>query len=142
MAQGQSERPATLYLLLLGMLFQGLSGTAGGIGLVTDPTGARLTFSTEMLAGSPFEDFLIPGLFLTFALGIAPLIVAAGLGLGRGWAWAASLLVSLALLAWIVVEVLVVGVMWEPPLQQIYGGLGLLLLALTLSPSVRAHSRL
>jgi len=48
-----------------------------------------------------------------------------------------SLLVSVALIIWIGVEIWMVGYHTEPPLQLIYGLLGLILLVLVLMASVR-----
>ena len=45
-------------------VFNGLSALAGGYGLITDPTGKALQMGRSMLANSPFDDFLIPGLIL------------------------------------------------------------------------------
>lgn len=129
--------PASVYLLIVGLAFQGLSGLLGGIGLIVDPTGTLLQIPVEWLDGSPFESYLIPGLVLLLVLGIGPLAVLYGLWRRASWAWLGARLVSVALLVWIGVEVLVIGYQPEPPLQLIYGLLGVVLLAASLVPSVR-----
>jgi hypothetical protein len=126
-----------VYLLIVGLAFQGLSGLLGGIGLIVDPTGTLLQIPVEWLDGSPFESYLIPGLVLLLVLGIGPLAVLYGLWRRASWAWLGARLVSVALLVWIGVEVLVIGYQPEPPLQLIYGLLGVVLLAASLVPSVR-----
>jgi hypothetical protein len=136
----QSGRPALLYALIACLVFLGVGALAGGWGLTADPSGANLGFSTEWLSGSPFPDFLIPGLFLLLALGVAPLAAAVGLWRGARWAWRAALLISVALIAWIVVETMVIGYWSDPPLQLIFGALGVLMLALTSSPQVRRRT--
>ena len=45
-------------------VFNGLSALAGGFGLMGDPSGQSLQMDASMLAGSPFESFLIPGIVL------------------------------------------------------------------------------
>jgi membrane protein implicated in regulation of membrane protease activity len=55
----------------------------------------------------------------------------------RAWAWAGALGISGALIIWIGVEIAMVGYHADPPLQLIYGSLGVVLLILTLWPSVR-----
>jgi len=57
------------------------------------------------------------------------------------WAWTGALLVSTALIAWIGFEILMVGYHDDPPLQLIYGLLGLILLGLVMLPSVHRALR-
>jgi hypothetical protein len=135
----QRTRPVGLYLLILALLFQGLSGVAGGIGLIADPSGGNIKIPIEWLQGSPFNDYLIPGIILFFVLGIFPLIVLYGLWMGRSWSWFTALLVGLALIVWIVVEIIIIGYQPQPPLQLIYGILGVIILVLVFSPSVKRY---
>jgi uncharacterized membrane protein len=104
------KRPASLYALVLLMGFQGLSGVAGGFGLV-----------------------------LLTVLGLVPLAIAYGLWSRRTWSLAASVLVGLALLVWLAVEIAVIGYQSRPPLQLVYGVVGTAILLLALRPSVRDH---
>ena len=69
------SRPVNVYILMGSIVFQGLSGLLGGIRLVLDPTGESIQIPLSWLAGSPFDDYLIPGLILFFVLGIFPLVV-------------------------------------------------------------------
>lgn len=141
MSTSKPGRPASVYLLMAGLLFQGLSAVAGGIGLVTDPTGGNLQLPVRWLQGSPFNDYLIPGWILLLVLGMFPLIVLYGFWAGRAWSEPAALLVGLALIIWIGVEVLIIGYHSDPPLQLIYGLLGIAILVLALLPSVRRYAR-
>ena len=102
-----------------------------------DPSGDLLQMPLSMLAGSPFDTFLIPGIILFSILGIFPMIVFYGLWKRTNWAWTGALMVSAALIIWIGVEIWMVGYHPEPPLQLIYGLLGLFLLVLVMMPSVR-----
>lgn len=119
------------------LALQGLSGLAGGLGLVVDPSGEAIGLPLEWLQGSPFGDYLVPGLVLFTLLGIAPLVVASGLRRARPWAPDGALLVGIALITWIGVQVLVVGYRAEPPLQAVYGLLGVLIAVLAALPSAR-----
>jgi hypothetical protein len=131
----QQSRSITVYLLMAALLFQGLSGVAGGIGLV----GGGLQFPLSWLEGSPFDDYFIPGLILLVVLGIFPLIVFYGLWTRQYWGWLGALLVGLALIIWIVVEILIIGYQPQPPLQLIYGVLGVIIVVLGLLPGVRRY---
>jgi hypothetical protein len=84
------------YLLIVAVLFQGLSGVGGGVALLADPT---------------------------------------GLWRRRPWAWHGSVFVGASLVVWIAVQVAMVGYRGDPPLQAIYGGLGVAILALCLGRS-------
>ena len=53
------------------------------------------------------------------------------------WAWPGAFMVSIALITWIGVEIMMVGYLSEPPLQLIYGLIGVVLLGLMMLPSVR-----
>lgn len=129
--------PVSLWLLVAGLVFQGLSGLFGGGALMWDPTGALLQMPLDLLKGSPFATYHIPGLILFTVLGIGPLVVAVGLWRHQRWAWYGVVAVSGGLLIWIAVQIWMVGYHAEPPLQLIYGALGVALLILALRPSVR-----
>ena len=135
----QHTRPLTVNLLIGAILVQGLSGVAGGIGLVFDPSGESLGIPNSWLAGSPFADYLIPGVILLVLLGIVPLANLFGLWMRQYWGWLGALLIGFALLIWIGVEILIIGYQPQPPLQLIYGLLGVVTIILALLPSVRAY---
>jgi FtsH-binding integral membrane protein len=93
----------------------------------------------SLLHGSPFTDYLVPGLILVVVLGVFPLIVVYGLWSRHTWSWHAALMVGLALVVWIVVQILIIGYSSRPPLQLIYGLLGIVILALALLPPTRRY---
>ena len=136
------RRPLALRILPGLLLFQGLSGLAGGLGLMGDPSGEGLGLSMTLLEGSPFPDYLVPGLVLFMVLGIAPMVVARGVWVGHEASWIGALMVGAALMVWIAVQILIVGYHASPPLQALYGSLGLIILVLSLLGSVRGFPRL
>ena len=123
----------------------------GGIALVIDPTGNLLQMPLSNLEGSPFTNYLFPGLILLFLLGVVPAFVAFGLIRkpkwkwanklniynDQHWAWTYSLYVSIMLIIWIDVQIMLIG--YGAPIQIIYAFLGVLLLILTLIPGVKKH---
>jgi uncharacterized BrkB/YihY/UPF0761 family membrane protein len=131
------QQSYSLYLLIGLILFQGISGLFGGFALIIDQTGELLQMPLSMLDGSPFDTFLIPGIILLTVLGIFPMVVFYGLWKRSNWAWMGALTVSVALIIWIGVEIWMIGYHSEPPLQLVYGLLGVILLILTFIPSVR-----
>jgi hypothetical protein len=131
------RKPVAAYALMACLLFQGVSGMAGGLGLLMDPSGETLRIPLNWLEGSPFQDYTIPGLVLLVVLGIFPIAVLYGLWNGEGWGWTGAVLVGLALIVWLVVEIIVIGYQPDPPLQLIYGILGAAILVLTALSRVR-----
>lgn len=133
-----------LHRLLTGLLvFQGLSGLVGGIGLVIDPSGASLGFPLEWLEGSPFSSYLVPGLVLLLLLGLLPLLLSVALRRPLGWTYSASIGIGLILLIWLGVEIVIVGYQSEPPLQLVYGlvGMGIVVSASVLESRVQGDAR-
>ena len=113
----------------------GLSAVAGGVGLVMDPTGASLGMSTAWLDGSPFANFLIPGLFLLSVNGIGTLVGAVLSFRAYRYAGELAALLGVIMMGWITIQVLVIsggaGISWLQPFYFVVGlvefGLGLLL---------------
>ena len=58
------------------LVWLGVGALAGGIALMTRPDGSNMGFDTAILAGSPFPDFLVPGLILGGVFGVGSLVVA------------------------------------------------------------------
>ena len=94
-------------LVFLGLLALGAIG--GAAFMLAKPDGSLMGFSPEMLAGSPFPDFLVPGLILGGVFGIGSCVVIA-LGL-RGALIAPFLAFAIGCsqMAWIVIELAIIG---------------------------------
>ena len=92
--------------------------------LMLGPQGQILSMPTSQLSGSPFDTYFVPGLVPFTVLGVDPLLAAAS----AWWAhWSApllALLVGAGLLAWLAVEIAIIGYSNDPPLQPIYIALG------------------
>lgn len=145
------HKPIGLYLLILLLAVQSLGGVFGGISLIASPSGAIMQMHPSMLAGSPFADFLIPGLILLLALGVLPGILVYALirrpnwrwfgifNIYRGvhWAWTYSLYLGIMLVIWILVEI--VWIEYDL-LQTIFGLFGVAIIILTLLPANMRYS--
>ena len=116
----------------LGILqaFIGLGALGGGFMLVRDPSGSALELPMSLLEGSPFPDFLIPGLFLLAVNGVGSMI-GAGLSFARRrYAQEIAIVLGAILVAWIVIQVVIIcSVHWLHVLYFILGvvelGIGL-----------------
>lgn len=114
-----------ILMVLVG--FQGLSGLAGGIGLILDPSGKALSIPQEWLSNTLFDTYFIPGATLFVVLGIFPIASFGGLWKQKRWAISGSLITGIALMIWIAVEIYLIGYHSNPPLQLIYGTIGVLI---------------
>ena len=133
LTRGEPRRPSA-YLLMASLLFQGFSGLVGGAALTLDRTGSIMQLPLDWLQGSLFSDYRLPGVILFTVLGIFPLVALWGSWSRRPWSGAVSLIVGLALVIFIGVEISIIGYHPRPPLQVIYGLLGLAIVGLALRP--------
>lgn len=102
-------RPVAVWIVLALLAFLGVRGTLGGILFLLAPSGELVGESTASLAGTPFADYLVPGVVLFVLFGIAPLVVGVGLARRSRWAWQATLFLAIALTVWVLVEAAVIG---------------------------------
>jgi len=148
-----ARRPAAATALIVVLLVQAVGAMGGGGALIASPDGGLMKMPVSSLAGSPFPDYLVPGIVLFVVLGLGPLLTAvallrrpAGGALaalnpvrGQHWGWTSSGIVGVALLIWIAVEVTIIPFSF---LQPAYAAVGAAIVALTLTPSVRRFYRL
>jgi hypothetical protein len=121
-------------------LIQAIGAIGGGIGLVRDPV-KNIGLSVSLLEGTPFKDYLIPGLVLLIVVGLFSLLVFAGLI--RRWkpAWWLALASGGALVIWIVTEVVLLGYLPGSgiALQIVFGLVGAAIVVLALLRPTRRY---
>ena len=150
MVSTTKKRPFSVWALTFLMLFLGIAAVISGPMFFLAPDGSLIGMSTSLLAGSPFSDYLVPGIILFLFVGIFPLIVGIGLiktswkGLEflnprkhHHWAWMFSVVAGLVLLIWIGTETIMLG--YISFLQPLMGVWGALILVLTSLPGVRRY---
>ena len=64
-----------IFLLIL-LFFIAINAFYGGWLLISDPSGEAIQIPVELLDGTPFDDYLIPGIILLLVNGILGLVVA------------------------------------------------------------------
>src|ERR1035438_7016766 len=140
------RRPAALIALIVVQLFQAIGALGGGATLIASPKGGIIKMPPSNLDGSPFKDFLIPGIILFVVLGLGPLLASWVLirqprstALERVnpfprqyWGWTLSGVIGVGLVVWIAVESLIVPYIF---LQPFYACVGIVIIVLTLLPT-------
>jgi len=58
------------------LIFLGFGGVYGAWMLISDPSGGKFDWSPDLLQGTPFKSYLIPGILLMISNGLLPLFVA------------------------------------------------------------------
>jgi hypothetical protein len=147
--QNSLRPPLSFWLLLVLLAFLGIGALGGGAFLVIDPSGASMQWSLEALNGSPFQNYLIPGLLLFTVFGVGSIVVITALLLrptwsfatsltrftGKHWAWSAAFSIGLGQIIWIITEVFTVSISsW---LQPVCAATGVLIMLLTLEPGLQ-----
>ena len=90
------------------LVLLGLGASAGGVALVAKPDGSVMHFDPALLTGSPFADFMIPGLILGLVFGVGSFVVA---GMGIAHVRIAPFLafaIGCGQMIWIVVELAII----------------------------------
>lgn len=144
---------ATRNVLRLLLGFLGLGALGGGGLLTISPSGKLLGMPLSLLAGSPFRDFLVPGLLLFSVLGVVPCLLVVALlkkpasplaerfnfFSDMHWVWTGSIYVAFALIIWLQMEMMFLNaVSW---LHTFYMFLAVSILFIALLPRVRALYR-
>jgi len=137
------KRPASKVALIILLVVLAIGAIPAGFSLIMDPTGAGIGLPLSTLEFSPFQNFLMPGLFLFLILGLFPVLIIYGLisrkqlawfsrfnpDKSEHWALSYSFYMGLILILWISVQLLL-GVTHDI-LHFLYTLLGILIVILS-----------
>ena len=118
-----------------------IGALGGGAALMLGPRGQIIPLPLSALAGSPFADYFVPGAILFLVIGGGPLVAAVLAWQRHQLAPFLTCAVAGALLAWLAVEIAIVGYSNEPPLQALYLALGTVILLVGLRWLKRTKAR-
>ncbi len=108
-------------------LLVGIGAVAGGASLALAPDGSILHMPLDMLNGTPFRTYLIPGLLLGLVVGGSNILAAVLTLLRKRHARPAGILAGSVLVVWILTQLALVG--YQHPLQPIYLAAGVVIVA-------------
>ena len=93
-----------------------LGAIPAGLALILKPDGSILHMPTDILQGSPFKDFLIPGIFLLGVNGLGSLVGAVLCFIHSRYSAISGLILGIGLVVWITVQLLTTGLIsWMQP---------------------------
>lgn len=95
-----------------------LGAIPAGLSLIADPTGTGLGLAPEILEGTPFQNYLIPGLFLLLVNGFGNVAGAFYSFKRKKLSAELGLILGILLLGWILIQVYLIG--WTNFLQTIF----------------------
>lgn len=123
----------TKTLTILGIIqaFVAIGAIPAGYSMIVEPDGSALGMTTDILAGSPFTNFFIPGLFLLIVNGLFNLINAILCFIKFKPAALIGLLLGMALIIWVMVQVYSIGLTHF--LQPAYFIIGIVEIILSIS---------
>ena len=109
--------------------FVTLTAIAGGLLLIMDPEGSSLHLTTSMLQNTPFDDYMVPGIFLILLVGgangialISQLVKSSGI-----YRW--TIAGAIVLIVWTTIQMLIFsGASW---LQILFLFTGVFMILLT-----------
>lgn len=146
-----TTRPWQLYVTVGLLAFVGIGALPAGLAFIVDPSGALLGLPADLLNSPIFPDFLVPGLFLFFVIGIGSLLAAAFLLWRPAWGWpnrlnpfrrqqwhwALAFAVGCTLMIWIVVQLF--SITLDSFLQPFIFAIGAAIVMLLLLPGMRGY---
>ena len=117
-----------IVLILLSIL--AINAIGGSLYLITDPSGEAIQIPIELLDGTPFNNYLIPGIILLFAIGIlSPVTIILTIKNDKHYPWF-IILQGCVLIGWLTVELMLNKDFFVPLLHFSLYTIGILLLVL------------
>jgi hypothetical protein len=114
------------------LLFLGFGGVYGALMLISDPSGGKFEWSLDLLSGTPFNSFLIPGIVLLIANGLLPIYIALITLLKRKYAPTLILFQGVITILWLSVQLIINPAFFLPVTHYPSYSVGILLVILGL----------
>jgi len=142
------------YILIILLGFLAVGAFLGGLTFIIRPDGSIFQMPVELLANSPFKNFMLPGIILFTFFGIFPILVVYLLikkpesrFLNRlnliddyHFSWTFAIYTGIALIIWINVQTLILNTV--NILHTLYSTLGIIIICVALLPQTRKNYRI
>ncbi|MBL8911448.1 MAG: hypothetical protein JNM17_12210 [Archangium sp.] len=116
--------------ILIGLdLFTAIGAFFGGIAMLSDPHGAPIGMTQDLLAHTPFPDYRAPGALLILCNGLLPLVTVVLVLRKSPWAVGAQLATGIMLMGWMGGQLAMIG--FGAPIQVVMLIVGALILRFT-----------
>lgn len=112
------------YILGILQLFVALGAIPSGIMMTIDATGKTVGLDVEILEPTPFQNYLIPGLFLLFFIGFLQLVGAIYSIKNSSFIIGYEIFIAAILILWIVAQIYFIG--YIHILQLVMMGIGII----------------
>lgn len=96
-------------LLFILLSFIAITATVSGILMISQPDGSILQLKPELLAGSPFSNYLVPGILLACVVGVVNLIAVFLNMMRHRQRYNAAIAGGAVIITWILVQVMMIG---------------------------------
>ena len=125
-------KPSALKVLIIIELFIAVLGVVSGIGLISDPSGKGMGLDV-VKDKIPFQSLTLLGLWFMGPYGVLPGVLAYGFYRGKRWAWKPALVLAVVEVAWVLVQIPMVG---RSVLQAVIGFIAVATIFFLYRPSV------
>ena len=121
----------TLKILSIAFLiFLSLGAIFGSYALISDPSGANFDWTTDILLGTPFNNFLIPGIILLIVNGLFPLYAVYLLFRNSKCISFYMILQGLILVFWLTAEIIFNPELYSELMHPMFYAIGLIIMIL------------
>lgn len=114
---------STPTLLAILQIFIAIMAIPAGLSMILTPDGSDIGIPLGILVDSPFKDFLIPGLFLCFVLGLLNIIGVVLTFRRSNYASRLAIILGLTMIIWILIQVYFIR--WISFLQPLFLVIGI-----------------
>ena len=114
-----------VYFLLL---FLAVNAIGGSYFLISDPSGKSIQIPIELLEGTPFDNYLIPGVILLFSIGFPSIMVAVSMTKNSEYHQLLIIFQGCVLIGWLTIQLILNPLFLSPILHYPLYVMGVLLI--------------
>ena len=117
-------------IIIILLMIVGSGAIYGGWMLIQDPSGESMTFPVELLEGTPFKNYFIPGVILIVSVGLMSIFVAILTMIGAKKYPVSLIFQGGVLIGWLSIELLLNSAFFHPVYHYPLFAIGIMLIVL------------